>query len=85
MYVMEKGMPNKRSITMARDDKGFMEGHDKSIGKGEFANLPQDVKMKEYPKFRMGKARDIDDSMTDIDYIQGDSESKRDRFWSDQK
>lgn len=65
--------------------KRFVEGHDESIGKGSHANMPQDVYMKEYPKSRMGRARELDDSMTDVDDVQEEAASRRDRFVSYQK
>ena len=63
----------------------FVEGHDKSIGKGSHANMPQDVYMKNYPKPRMGGDREIDDSMSDIDDVQAQAASKRNSNVSYQK
>ena len=65
--------------------RGFVEGHDENIGKGSHANMPQEVMMKDYPKSRMGRAGELDDSVTDIDYLQDVAASKRDRYVSDQK
>ena len=69
---------------MARNSGGFMEGHDEEIGKGEFANLPQDVKMKAYPKNR-GMDTELDDTMSDIDDIADEAEGVRRRYVSNQK
>lgn len=63
----------------------FVEGHDESIGKGSHANMPQDIYMKAYPKAKMGGAVSIDDSMTDIDDVQGAAASKRNQNVSYQK
>lgn len=63
----------------------FVEGHDESIGKGSHANMPQDVYMKAYPKSRMGRDNELDDSMTDIDDVQEQAASRRNRFVSNQK
>jgi len=81
---MEKDANHRRN-KMARERRGFVEGHDENIGKGEFANLPQDVKMESYPKARMNRGRELDDSMSDIDDVQGEADSKRDRYLSNQK
>lgn len=64
---------------------GFMEGHDEGIGKGQFANLPQDVKMQSYPKEREPMNEGIDDTMSDIDSIHKKSEGKRSKYKSYQK
>lgn len=70
---------------MAKSRSGFVEGHDESIGKGQFANMPTDVMMREYPKSTMGRDKELDDSMTDIDDVQEQAASRRNRFVSNQK
>lgn len=70
---------------MAREKKGFIEGHEESVGKGQFANMPTDVKMQMYPKVGLTMNENIDDSMTDIDDIGNESESKRKKYLSNQK
>lgn len=69
---------------MAKRSGRFMEGHDPSIGKGEFANMPKDLKMEMYPR-QGGMDPDQDDSMTDIDYIAAEAEGIRRRNLSHQK
>ena len=64
---------------------GFMEGHEPSIGKGEFANMPKDVKMSQYPKVRLTENENIDDSMRDIDDVDSRAEGKRRKYLSNQK
>ncbi len=64
---------------------GFKEGHDEAIGKGQFANLPQDVKMDLYPKEREPTDEGIDDTMTDVDRLHKKSEGKRKSYISFQK
>lgn len=70
---------------MARERKGFVEGHDEGIGKGDFAGMPSELMMKEYPKSRMGRSGELDDSMSDIDDVQSEAESRRSRYLSNQK
>lgn len=68
---------------MARE-KGFMVGKDPSIGRSDYAGLPKEIKMEEYPKKRMADGM-LDDSMVDIDRLMEKSEGKRSRYVSDQK
>lgn len=68
---------------MARG-RGFMEGHEEGIGKGEFANMPKEVRMEEYPKVRQGRD-DMDDTMTGIDEVSREGAERRDRYFSNQK
>lgn len=70
---------------MPREGKGFVEGHEPNVGKGSFANMKQDVVMKEYPKRKMGRSVYIDDSMSDIDDVEEKSVSKRNKYVSYQK
>lgn len=71
---------------MARERKGgFIEGHDESIGRSDFAGMPKEVVMREYPKTRGMKDEMIDDTMSDIDGIENESEGKRRRYLSNQK
>lgn len=58
---------------------------EKMSGKGNFANLPQDVKMTEYPKYPRAGEREIDDTITGIDEVVGRSSSKRKSHISNQK
>jgi len=70
---------------MARSRGDFVEGHDESIGRGDFANMPSELMMREYPKSRMRREGELDDTMSDIDDVQGQAEMKRGRFISNQK
>lgn len=63
-----------------------IEGKEENIGKGQFANLPQDVYMEEYPKStRLTANENIDDTMVDIDDITDRAEMKRKKYLSNQK
>lgn len=64
---------------------GFVEGHDPSVGKGDFANLPSEPVMKLFPKNRMHPGGYLDDTISDIDAIQTDSEREIQRKLSHQK
>jgi len=63
----------------------FVEGNDPSIGRGEFAGLPKDVKMESYPRVGYGRADYLNDSIEGIDDIVEDSVRQRDRHVSNQK
>lgn len=66
--------------------KARIEGHEPGIGKGQFANMPQDVYMNEYPKStRLTTDERIDDSMTDVDNVTDRAEGKRRKYFSNQK
>ena len=64
---------------------GFPVGHDPKVGRGDYANLPQDVKMKSYPKAKTLGERDLDDTLTGIDETMTRSESKARKYVSNQK
>lgn len=61
-----------------------IEGHEPGIGKGQFANMPQDVYMNEYPKTRLTENEGIDDTMSEIDGVVSKSEGKRRKYISNQ-
>ena len=65
--------------------KGFTTGHDESVGKGSFSNLPQEVIHKEYPPCRNYKSGMLDDTMTDIDDIADRTEGTSRKHVSYQK
>lgn len=65
--------------------KGFVEGHDQSIGHGNFANLPQEVMMKEYPKNKMLRSGMLDDTITGIDNVISRGEVTTSKHISNQK
>lgn len=69
---------------MAKKNKGFVVGHDPKIGRGSFANMPQEVIMKEYPKPRHLGAY-LDDTMVDIDEVNDRSIGRAARHESYQK
>lgn len=70
---------------MAKNSRGFVEGHDEKIGKGEHANMPKDVVMKDYSRSAGMREGELDDTMTGIDRCLDNSESKRRRYMSNQK
>jgi hypothetical protein len=49
--------------------KGFAEGHNKGIGKGDYAGLPTEVIRSQYPKSKNYPDSELDDSMTGIDEV----------------
>jgi hypothetical protein len=85
MYV-EKKVAYSRSIIMAkRKGKGFVEGHDAGVGKGDFANMPREVMMKAYPKPVNGVYGSMDDSIVGIDDVMDGSYRKTKSRLSNQK
>lgn len=64
--------------------RDFKLGHDEEIGKGEFANMPKDVRMEQYPKTRHGRG-DMDDTISGIDEVIDQGAERRDRYMSNQK
>lgn len=66
--------------------KARIEGHEEGIGKSDFAGMPKDVYMAEYPKStRLTKNEMIDDTMSDIDSVDGRAQGKRSKYLSNQK
>ena len=55
---------------------GSSEHEGKAWGHGEFANMPKEVKMKEYPKAKMLKEPLENDTMTRIDMEISRSDSR---------
>jgi len=64
--------------------KARIEGHEEGIGKGQFANMPQDVYMGQYPKVKLPMNEGIDDTMSEIDGCVAKSEGKRSKYKSQQ-
>nr|CAB4126338.1 hypothetical protein UFOVP88_12 [uncultured Caudovirales phage] len=65
--------------------KGFVEGHDVGVGHGDFANLPQGVVMKEYPKPAMAREGMLDDTITGVDEVDRMAGNRRAKYVSHQK
>ena len=63
----------------------FVTGNDPMVGRGDYANLPQQVMMKQYPRSPELRGGYLDDSMNGIDEINSYSERQADRFRSYQK
>ena len=55
---------------------GESEKEGKAVGKGNFANMPQDVSMKAYPKANQFGAGVLDDTMSEIDMTTKKAASK---------
>lgn len=62
---------------------GTSEHEGKAWGRGEYANMPQDVKKDMYPKNR-GATGSLDDTITGIDKAISSSEKTVSRFLSNQ-
>lgn len=55
---------------------GNSEREGKAWGKGEFANMPKELKMNAYPKANQFGPGDLDDTMTGIDRSNSAAASK---------
>lgn len=77
----------KRAERRMHGDRGgsFVEGRDPAIGRNDFAGLPRETIMEEYPRNRMMPGSRLDDTMSEIDAIQSDSERQLERYLSHQK
>jgi hypothetical protein len=65
--------------------KARIEGQEPGIGKSDFAGMPKDVYMESYPKStRLPMNENIDDSMREIDDVDGRADGKRSRYRSNQ-
>lgn len=63
---------------------GTSEREGKYEGKGQFANLPQDVSMKAYPKAHEFGAGELDDTMSEIDGTTRTAHTKSRKYLSNQ-
>lgn len=73
---------------MKKNGKGFAthgdsENEGRYIGKGEFANMPQDVTMELYPKSRLA-SDNIPDDIKRVDRENDQMEGKRSKYVSNQ-
>lgn len=50
-----------------------------------FANLPQEVEMKEFPNVKMSPDDELDDTIRGIDEVETHSEKQRKKYLSNQK
>ena len=66
-------------------DRSFVEGHDPMEGRGDFANMPQDVKMHPFPKPGHYEDPDLDDTIDGIDEVMSQGTSQAKRYLSNQK
>lgn len=63
---------------------GVSEKEKPAMGHGEFANMPKEVHMEEYPKAAKYRGGVLDDTITGIDRTNHMAESKAQRFLSNQ-
>ena len=56
--------------------RGNSEREGKAWGHGEHANMPKEVKMQAYPKAYEYGPGDLDDTMTEIDRVNGVAHKK---------
>ena len=65
--------------------KSFMTGHNPSIGKTNFAGMPDEVMMEQYPEYSNMTTNELDDTLTGIDKVCKHAETKREKYISNQK
>lgn len=65
--------------------KGFVEGKDAAVGRKDFAGMPSEKVMKEYPKYNPGVDKEIDDTIVGVDEVNSRSAKQRKKYLSDQK
>lgn len=63
---------------------GDSEHEGRAVGHGSFANMPQEVSMKSYPKSPKYRGNELDDTMSEIDGANSRAEGKAQRYISDQ-
>lgn len=63
---------------------GTSEREGSAMGHGDFANMPQSVTFKAYPKAHEMGPGDLDDTITGIDMSTGRASSKSHKYLSDQ-
>lgn len=63
---------------------GTSEDEGKYWGKGEYANMPKNVRMDMYPKASEFGPGDLDDTMGEIDRVNGVAHKKSHKFLSNQ-
>ena len=66
-------------------EKDWVSGHDPKVGRSDFAGMPKEVHMRDFPKSRENAGGYLDDSITEIDDIQQGSEKMVKRHLSNQK
>lgn len=64
--------------------RGNSEKEGKAWGRGEFANMPKEEKMQQYPKANQYGPSDLDDTMSGIDQANAKAASKSHKFVSNQ-
>lgn len=73
---------------MVKHGKASMHGNSEHEGKpwghGEHANMPKDIKMDMYPKAHEFGPGDLDDTMTEIDRVNGSAHQRAHRHVSNQ-
>lgn len=69
---------------MSQFGKGVSENEGKRVGGSDFAGMPKEVNMSQYPKNRGAGHRDLNDTMTGIDMNISKSESYTQKHLSNQ-
>ena len=65
--------------------KSWVDGHDEMVGRGDFANMPQGVEMRPFPKSGHYMDPPLDDTVVGIDNVMSGSERQTRKYLSNQK
>lgn len=76
---------SERRRHRSHENDSWVTGNDPRIGRNDFAGMPRDVHMRDYPRSRRHPGGRLDDSMREIDSIQTGSERDLERYLSNQK
>jgi hypothetical protein len=74
----------KSKSGMRAEPSGESEHEGRAMGKGQFANMPTEVRMEQYPKFPSQRGHDLDDTMREIDRCNAHAEKQESRYLSNQ-
>jgi|APGre2960657404_1045060.scaffolds.fasta_scaffold00118_8 hypothetical protein len=78
-------MKKKDAMENGKKKGSFVTGNDPMVGRGDYANLPQNVVMAQYPRSPELRGGYLDDSMSGIDEINAYGAHQADKFQSYQK
>jgi len=81
----KESLRGHEGLVRTGSSKGFKDGKDENIGRSSFANMPQEVIMKPYPKNQLPAGNMLDDTIEGVDEVIQQAERKRTQNVSWQK
>lgn len=88
---MEKHHHDKRGMRVPHHLEGreggesFVDGHDPMIGHGDFANMPQYVDMRPFPRSGSYREKGLDDTIVGVDRTMSNDFRQTSEYLSNQK